>query len=81
VALLDTYSGTTNTTRVVSLSDAYDSFQITATWTGGNNVAISVSASSSRPGPSFQTQSSPLLPIFGNGSPLNVVVAPVEIRN
>jgi hypothetical protein len=55
VALLDTYTGTTSVSgRSISLgSVSYDWFRITASWTGGSNVAISGSMQSSGSGPTF----------------------------
>jgi hypothetical protein len=51
VALLDTYSSTANVSaRSVGINDIYDSFKVTATWTGGANVRVAASISASGPG-------------------------------
>src|ERR1700722_16865621 len=58
VAVLDSYSGTTNTTRTVSLGGvSYDSFRFTASWTGGNNVSVGGSVASTGAGPQFNSNS------------------------
>ncbi len=76
VAVLDTYIGTANTTRSISLTDTYDYFQITASWTGGNNVAVAVSMTIVGPG---LTQTAVVVgtPLTGFGSPIGLVPAPV----
>jgi hypothetical protein len=76
VAVLDSYVGTANTTRAVSLSDTYDYFQITAVWTGGSNVNVSASLSFTGSGQT-QTAVTSLIPLSGVGSPQNAVAAPV----
>jgi hypothetical protein len=76
VALLDTYNGTSGTTRSISLSDTYDYFQITANWTGGNNVGVAVSMTIAGPGLSL-TAVQQQFPISGSGSPQGVVSAPL----
>jgi hypothetical protein len=54
VVLLDTYTGTTSTTRSIALSDTYDSFRVTAIWTGGLNVQVaSVFTTTTGSGPTF----------------------------
>jgi hypothetical protein len=46
--LLDTYSSTSSVSgRSVSVSQLFDSFRVTASWTGGNNVQIAVTLSTS----------------------------------
>jgi hypothetical protein len=50
--VLDTYSGTTDTTRTVNFSQTYDYFQVVGTWTGAN-VRVFVTIQSTGPGPSF----------------------------
>jgi hypothetical protein len=49
-AVLDSYTGTTNTTRTVNLSDTYTFFRVTAVWAGGQNVSVGSSVSTSGPG-------------------------------
>jgi hypothetical protein len=55
VAVLDTYSTAASVSnRSISLNSvSYDWFKITASWTGGSNVAISGSMQSSGSGPTF----------------------------
>ena len=38
--VLDTYTGTANTSRSISLSANYDSFILTGTWVGGYRVSV-----------------------------------------
>jgi hypothetical protein len=40
--VLDTYTGTTSTTRTPTYSTPYDYFSVVATWTGGTNVTFNV---------------------------------------
>ncbi len=75
--VLDTYVGTSGTTRTISLNDTYDSFTVTATWTDPTNkTSIAVSMTAAGPGQT-QTAVVPLLPLSGVGSPQNVVSAPI----
>jgi hypothetical protein len=53
-AILDTYSGTSSTTRTVSLSASFASFIVVALWTGGASaVYVHATMTVSGPGPSF----------------------------
>ncbi len=52
--LLDSYSGTTSTSRTINLTDTYDSFKLTAVWTGGSNVSVGAALSSTGAGPHIQ---------------------------
>jgi len=54
VAVPDTYRGTTNTSRTISLSDTYDWFRLTAVWSG-SGVSVGESLPASGPGPSFSS--------------------------
>jgi hypothetical protein len=60
VALLDTYSSTANVSaRSVGINDIYDSFKVTATWTGGANVRVAASISANGPGLAWNSSSLP----------------------
>lgn len=51
VAVLDTYGGTANAVRTISLNSVtYNGFRVIASWTGGFNVGVSITAKSSGPG-------------------------------
>lgn len=58
---LDVYSSTSSTTnRSIALNSVlYDSFRITATWTGGQNVTISGSMTMSGGGPTWNSETLP----------------------
>lgn len=75
--VLDTYTGTTNTTRTISLTDTYDSFLVTATWSGGTSsvgVVVTVTATAGS-GPLYQGGFQMIR--SGVGSPAGVLAAPV----
>jgi hypothetical protein len=73
--LLDSYSGTTNTTRTISLTESFDSFQVLAVWTGGSSsVGVSGTASFVGSGETFQGS---VTLITGLGNPNGVVNAPI----
>jgi hypothetical protein len=57
--VLDSYVGTANTTRTINLSDTYDYFRVTATWTGGAHVSVGANMTSTGPGPTFSSTSLP----------------------
>ncbi len=57
VYVLDSYVGTTNTTRTITLNDTYDRFRVTAYWTGGSKVSVNASLSSTGPGPTWSASS------------------------
>ena len=59
VAVLDTYTGTTNTTRTITLSATFDRFRFIATWTGGKNVSVGATLVSSGPGPTWSASTLP----------------------
>jgi len=73
--VLDSYTGTANTTRTISLTDTYDSFLVSATWTGGTNPNVVVTVTMTGSGPTFQGGIQ--LPRSGVGSPVGVLAAPV----
>lgn len=56
-AIVDSYVGTANTTRTITLSDTFDWFRLTATWTGGKNVSVAASLTSTGPGPTWSASS------------------------
>jgi hypothetical protein len=73
--VLDSFSGNTNTTRTLNLTATYDSFAITATWTGGSSsVGVSGTAVFSGAGETFAGS---VTLMTGNGSPEGTVSAPV----
>src|SRR5216683_2055891 len=74
VTILDTYTGTTNAKRTISLSDTYESFVIVPNWTDGANVSVGVTIITSGPGPSFQGAFQQVR--SGIGSPAGVLAAP-----
>jgi len=57
VQVLDSYSGTANTTRTVNLSAVYDAFKISAIFGGGKNVSVAATLTSTGAGPTFSTTS------------------------
>jgi len=73
--VIDTYSGTANTTRTISITDTYDYFVVLPQWTGGNNVTVTVNVSFSGAGQT-QTAVTAIIPLSGFGSPVGVVAAP-----
>src|SRR6266699_433318 len=75
VIILDTYTGTTNAKRTITLTDTYDSFVIVPNWTGGANVSVGVTIITAGPGPSFQGAFQQVR--NGVGSPVGVLAAPV----
>lgn len=74
--ILDTYTGTANTNRSISITDTYDYFLIMPTWGGGSNVAVTVTMNFSGAGQA-QTAVVAFMPLSGVGSPAGVVAAPV----
>jgi hypothetical protein len=74
--IVDTYSGTANTSRSISITDSYDYFVITPQWAGGNNVAVSVTMNFAGAGQN-QTAVVGFMPLSGVGSPAGVVAAPI----
>jgi len=57
VAVLDSYVGTSNVSRSITLSDTYDRFKITAYWSGGKGVSLAATLTSTGAGPTFSTTS------------------------
>jgi len=75
--VLDSYTGTADTTRSISLTDTYDSFLVTAVWTGGtSSVGVNATISSTGAGSGF-TGGAPGQILVGAGSPANVIAAPI----
>jgi hypothetical protein len=74
--VLDTYTGTSNTTRTIALANNFDAFLITANWTGGANVTVGATITSTGSGPSY-SGGGIAVPTTGIGSPNNVLAAPV----
>ena len=60
--VLDTYSSTSNTSgRTIAVSSLFDSFRITGTWAGGNNVTVQGSLQMTGAGPTWNSESLPAL--------------------
>ena|ERR1019366_2307737 len=59
VAVLGSYSGTSNSSQTITLGATYDRFRVTATWTGGANVSVSGTLTSTGPGPTWSASSLP----------------------
>jgi hypothetical protein len=57
--LLDSYVGTSNTTRTIALSALYDSFRVTAIYSGGTNVTVSGNLAASGAGAVFSSANIP----------------------
>lgn len=56
VSVLDTYSTVSNTTRTITpLGATFDNFTVTGTWTGGTNVAVNATFSTTGAGASFSS--------------------------
>jgi len=73
--VLDAYTGTSGTTRTISLTATYDSFEVLAVWTGGaSDVGVSGTAQFTGAGAIFQGTVSLMT---GNGSPAGVIAAPI----
>ena len=56
-SIVDSYTGTASTSRSITLSATYDRFRITAYWTGGSNVSVSATLTSTGPGPTWSASS------------------------
>src|SRR5580692_7409581 len=52
--VLDTYTGTSNTTRTISLTNNFDAFLIAPTWTGGADVTVGATVTSTGSGQTYQ---------------------------
>lgn len=74
--VLDTYQGTANTTRTISLSDTYDAFLVLAVWTGGTAVAVSAAITSTGAGLTFSAGAAGKI-LVGTGSPNGLIAAPL----
>lgn len=75
--VLDSYSGTADTTRSVSLTDDYDSFLITGNWAGGtSSVSVGVTVSTIGAGQKF-SGGAPGQIMIGSGDPSGVISAPI----
>jgi hypothetical protein len=71
VHVLDSFSGTTSTTRSVSLGGVlYDSFKFTPMFSGGNNVLIAANVTSSGAGEVFSSSSLPAVQSYGPLTPV-----------
>ncbi len=62
--LLDTYSGTTDTTRTITLSDNYTAFRFVAVFAGGQSVSVAASVTATGSGPTFSTTSLPAVQTY-----------------
>jgi hypothetical protein len=75
--ILNTYTGLTNSTQSISISDSFDAFIVTPVWTDlSNKTSVAVTMTFAGPGQT-QTAVQPMLPLSGVGSPQNVVAAPL----
>jgi hypothetical protein len=74
--VIDTYIGTANTTRSISINDTYDYFVVLPQWTGGLNVTVTVTVSFGGSGQT-QTAVTAIIPLSGFGSPVVTIAAPV----
>jgi hypothetical protein len=75
-SVIDTYTGTSNTTRTISLPQTFDSFAAVGTWTGGSDVTVGVTATATGAGQTF-SGGAPGQIMVGTTSPVGAVAAPV----
>lgn len=69
-SVLDTYSGTANTTRTISLSGTiFPNYLIAATWTGGNSVTVTATITGTGVGPAQPPINGPAIFVQGTTAP------------
>jgi hypothetical protein len=63
--VLDTYSSTSNAVnRSVSVSQLFDAYRVSASWSGGKNVSVNAGLQTSGPGPSWNSESLPAMQTY-----------------